>query len=109
MIPGTLLSAEKKLPNTKMKLGLCTYLWGKDWDIPTLIKNCKSSGILGVELRVEHAHGVTLDLNAAQRKEVKKQFAGSKIELGVCKGKKAYDKREAIKSRDIARDISRND
>ena len=32
-----------------------------------------------------------------------------KIELGVCKGKKAYDKREAIKQRDVRRDLLRND
>ena len=32
-----------------------------------------------------------------------------KIELGVCKGKKAYDKREAIKERDNARELRRND
>ena len=30
-----------------------------------------------------------------------------KIELGLCKGKKAYDKREDIKERDIDRDIRR--
>ncbi|MFS2108034.1 hypothetical protein, partial [Ralstonia sp. Ralssp135] len=23
-----------------IKLGFVTYLWGKDWDVPTLIKNC---------------------------------------------------------------------
>jgi hypothetical protein len=23
----------------KMQLGFVTYLWGKDWDVPTLIKN----------------------------------------------------------------------
>ena len=30
-----------------------------------------------------------------------------KITLGICKGKKQYDKRETIKSRDIDRDIQR--
>lgn len=30
-----------------------------------------------------------------------------KVTLGVCKGKKAYDKRESIKERDINRDIQR--
>ena len=36
-------------------------------------------------------------------------FAGRhlKIELGVCKGKKTYDKRHALKSRDIKRDMER--
>ncbi len=30
-----------------------------------------------------------------------------KVKLGVCKGKKLFDKRETIKQRDIARDVSR--
>jgi SsrA-binding protein len=30
-----------------------------------------------------------------------------KVELGLCKGKKAYDKREGIKSRDVDRDMRR--
>jgi hypothetical protein len=35
-----------------MKMGLVTYLWGKDWDCPTIIKNCTAASIFGVELRV---------------------------------------------------------
>ncbi|MDE6718533.1 MAG: SsrA-binding protein SmpB [Treponemataceae bacterium] len=31
-----------------------------------------------------------------------------KISLGVCKGKKLFDKRETIKSRDIERDVARD-
>ena len=27
-------------PGEKMRLGLVTYLWGRDWDLPTLIANC---------------------------------------------------------------------
>ena len=36
-------------------------------------------------------------------------FKGSnvKIELGVCKGKKNYDKRETIKQRDENREVSK--
>ena len=30
-----------------------------------------------------------------------------KMTLGVCKGKKQYDKRETIKNRDVQRDIQR--
>ena len=35
---------------TKLKFGLVTYLWGKDWDLPTLIANCEETGVLGIEL-----------------------------------------------------------
>lgn len=30
-----------------MKLGLVTYLWGKDWLLPELIANCEKNGISG--------------------------------------------------------------
>jgi sugar phosphate isomerase/epimerase len=62
-----------------MKFGLVTYLWGRDWDLPTLIANCEKTGYLGVELRTQHAHGVEISLNAAQRAEVKKRFADSPV------------------------------
>ena len=32
----------------------------------------------------------------------------AKVEVGVCKGKKLYDKRETIKKRDLERENSRN-
>lgn len=54
-----------------MNLGLVTYQWGKDWDLPTLLANCEEAGLLGVELRTEHAHGVETSLSAQERKEVK--------------------------------------
>jgi sugar phosphate isomerase/epimerase len=68
-------------PGSKMRLGLVTYLWGKDWDLPTLIRNCQTTKVLGVELRTQHAHGVESNLNSQQRKEVKKRFADSPVTL----------------------------
>jgi hypothetical protein len=62
-----------------MRLGLVTYEWAKDWDIPTLIANCEKTGFPGVELRTQHAHGVETTLNAAQRTEVRKRFADSSV------------------------------
>lgn len=62
-----------------MKFGLVTYQWGKDWDLTTLISNCEKAGVLGVELRTGHAHGVETSLNATQRAEVKKRFKDSKV------------------------------
>jgi len=72
-------AANAIIKKSKMKLGLVTYQWGKDWDLPTLIANCEKSGILGVELRTEHAHGVETSLSASQRTDVKKRFADSKV------------------------------
>jgi len=62
-----------------MRLGLVTYQWGKDWDLPTLIANCVKTGLLGVELRTQHAHGVETNLNASQRADVKKRFTDSSV------------------------------
>lgn len=91
MLPGSLLAGSARVPGSKMKLGLVTYLWAKDWDIPTIVTNCKEAGIGGVELRVEHAHGVGLDMSKAQRREVKKQFAGSPVEIVGMGTNEQYD------------------
>ncbi len=64
---------------TGMKLGLVTYQWGKEWELPELIANCEKTGYMGVELRTEHAHGVEAHLNASQRNEVKQRFADSPV------------------------------
>ena len=74
--PFSALAATKK---SGMKLGLVTYQWAKDWDLPTLIANCEKTGLLGVELRTEHAHKVESNLSAIQRVEVKKRFADSSV------------------------------
>jgi sugar phosphate isomerase/epimerase len=65
----------------KMKLGTVTYNLAKDWDIPTIIKNCTEAKIQGVELRTTHAHGVEVTLNKEQREEVKKRFRDAEFEL----------------------------
>lgn len=74
----TLFAEERR---QKMKLGLVTYNWGKDWDIPTIIRNCESTGFGGVELRSTHRHGVEITIDQPRRKEVRKQFADSGVEL----------------------------
>ncbi len=62
-----------------MQFGLVTYLWGKDWDLPTLLENCEQTEVLGVELRTEHAHGVEPTLSASERQEVKSRFEDSPV------------------------------
>ena len=66
---------------TGMKMGLVTYLWGKDWSVPDIIANCTAAGIYGVELRTEHAHGVQPTIDMASRKKVKQMFDDSKVEF----------------------------
>ncbi len=64
-----------------MRLGLVTYMWGADWDLLTVIKNCADTGFEGVELRSTHKHGVEPTLNADERREVARRFADSPVEL----------------------------
>jgi sugar phosphate isomerase/epimerase len=70
-------------PKSRLRLGLATYTWGRDWDIPTLIANCTKAGLYGVELRTcsKYAHGVEVSLSASQRAEVKKRFADSPLRV----------------------------
>jgi hypothetical protein len=77
--PATAADAPATKPN--LRFGLATYQWGMDWDIPTLIANCTKAKVFGVEPRTssKYAHGVELELTAAQRSDVKKQFADSPV------------------------------
>jgi sugar phosphate isomerase/epimerase len=64
-----------------MQLGLVTYMWGAEWDLPTLIRNCHDTGFAGVELRSTHKHGVEPSLSTAERSEVAKRFVDSGVQL----------------------------
>lgn len=66
---------------TRLKLGLVTYNWGKAWDVPTIIRNCSETGFHGVELRSTHKHGVEIGIDATRRKEVRSMFADSDVQL----------------------------
>lgn len=62
-----------------IQFGLVTYMWGADWDLPTLIANCQETKVTAVELRVEHAHKVEPTLSAKQRADVRQQFEDSRV------------------------------
>ena len=85
LVAQTALGAEKPSPSfarpSKIRLGLVTYNLAKDWDVPTIIKNCEAAKFEGVELRTTHAHGVEITLSKTQRATVKKQFHDSNVEL----------------------------
>jgi sugar phosphate isomerase/epimerase len=65
----------------QIHLGLVTYNLAQDWDIATIIKNCEATKFEGVELRTTHAHKVEVNLSKDERKEVRKRFADSKVQL----------------------------
>lgn len=85
--------------NAQTRFGFTTYQWGKDWDIPTLISNCCTARAFGVELRTSqsYAHGVELELDAQQRREVRKQFEDSPVTLVGIATSEQYDWPEAAK------------
>jgi len=74
--PSTFITAKPAI-----KLGIVTYNIAKDWDVPTIIKNCTETKFEGVELRTSHKHGVEVTLTKAEREEVKKRFKDSAVEL----------------------------
>ena len=73
--------AASKPPHAGMHFGLVTYLWGKDMQLGELLANCEKAGVLGVELRTEHKHGVEPTLSKTEREEVRKRFEDSPVEL----------------------------
>lgn len=67
-----------------IQFGLVTYMWAADLDLPTLIAAMEKSKILGVELRVDHTHGVSPKLSPKERAEVRKRFEDSPVDcLGL--------------------------
>jgi sugar phosphate isomerase/epimerase len=79
--PLTALAAQATAAKSKMRFGLVTYLWGQHMDLPTVIEACAKSGLLGVELRTEHKHGVEPALTPTQRAEVRRRFEDSPVTL----------------------------
>jgi sugar phosphate isomerase/epimerase len=89
-----------------ISFGLCTYMWGAEWDVETIIANCSSLGIKGVELRVDHAHKVSPELTPEKRKEIRAKFSEAGIEV-VGMGTNAQfdspDKAKLVDQIDVAR------
>jgi hypothetical protein len=83
----------------RTRFGFTTYQWGKDWDIPTLIANCCKAQVFGVELRtsLSYAHGVELNLNTQQRREVKNRFKDSPVKLVGIATSERYDSPDPVK------------
>jgi len=82
MAPGLVFSQPRRRQQRgRINFGMATFSWGKDWDIPTLIENLTAAGVTGVDLRVGHAHGITPDLSRDQRREIRKRFRDSQIQI----------------------------
>jgi sugar phosphate isomerase/epimerase len=80
---GSAAAGEEK-PAAKFRLGIVTYNIAAQWDLPTILKVCKSVGLSPVELRTSHKHGVEPGLAKEQRREVRQRFADAGIDIWGC-------------------------
>ncbi|GAC1450811.1 MAG: hypothetical protein NVSMB9_35530 [Isosphaeraceae bacterium] len=64
-----------------MQLGIVTYNIARDWDLSTILTRLEALRFQGVELRTSHAHKVEVALSPAQRREVRKRFEDSPVDL----------------------------
>ena len=68
----------------KFRLGIVTYNIARSWDVPTIVRICKSTGVSPVELRTTHKHGVEPTLSKEERREVRKRFADGGVDIWGC-------------------------
>jgi sugar phosphate isomerase/epimerase len=83
-VPGASIAAPQAAGSAaapKFRLGIVTYMIAADWDVPTILRVCRSVGISDVELRTTHKHGVEPSLSKDQRQAVKKHFADAGVAL----------------------------
>ena len=85
-----------------MRLGLVSYNLARGWDLATVIGNCEETGFEGVELRTTHAHGVEVELSAAERQEVRQRFDDSAVDLAGLGSAFEFD---AIDAAEVRRNI----
>jgi sugar phosphate isomerase/epimerase len=93
------------LAGGKMRFGLVTYMWGADWDLPTLIANCEKTQVLGIELRVEHAHAVEPEISKEARLAVRKRFEDSPV---VCVGMGCNEQFDSPDPAEVEKNIARS-
>src|SRR5436190_18266058 len=74
----------KATDGPKFKPGLISYNVAKDWDLPTILRVCKSAGLAAFEARTTHKHGIEPSLNADSRKKIKQQFIDSGVVFWGC-------------------------
>jgi sugar phosphate isomerase/epimerase len=92
LIPAGLAAQRTQADDTRtgeerkplFRLGIVTYNIAESWDLPTILRVCKSVGLSPVELRTTHKHGVEPGLSPAQRQEVRNRFADAGVEIWGC-------------------------
>ncbi len=80
--PGQAVGGTPAAP--RFRLGIVTYNIAANWDLPTLLRICRTVGLSPVELRTGHRHGVEPTLSGDQRRQVREQFADAGIDIWGC-------------------------
>src|SRR6478736_6865126 len=62
-------------------LGAVSYNIIKDWSLDEILRRLEALKYPGVELRTSHKHGVEATLSPDQRREVRKKFDDSPVDL----------------------------
>jgi sugar phosphate isomerase/epimerase len=65
----------------RLRLGIVTYNVAKDWDLETILKIVRETGLEGVEFRTTHAHGVEPSLSLERRREVRARCRDAGLRL----------------------------
>jgi sugar phosphate isomerase/epimerase len=82
MASGTALSQIRiRKPSPRINFGLTTKFWGRDWDIQNIIANLTAAQVTGVELWTGQAHGIVSELDKSERREIRRMFRGSAVEV----------------------------
>jgi sugar phosphate isomerase/epimerase len=98
------LASAAQNEDVAIAFGLVTYMWGADWDLPTLLENCKKTNCPGVELRTTHAHKVEPELDDKQRAEVAKRFGDAGVTcVGIGSNERFDDPDPAVLKKAIER------
>jgi sugar phosphate isomerase/epimerase len=83
-VPAATAREEGEKKPLKFRLGMVTYNVAATWNVPTILKVCKATGISPVELRTSHKHGVEPSLTKEERAEVRKRFSDAGVEIWGC-------------------------
>jgi sugar phosphate isomerase/epimerase len=81
---GPVRADEIKMKAPPFRLGMVTYNVAAKWDLATILKVCKATGIAAVECRTTHKHGVEPSLTKSEREKIKKSFADSGVVFWGC-------------------------
>jgi sugar phosphate isomerase/epimerase len=73
-LPASGASQARAIPPPRFQLGIVTYNIAATWDVATILRVLKATGLHCAELRTTHKHGVEPGIAADRKKEVRRQF-----------------------------------